>query len=65
MAERGNTEAILSFLRDTKVGRLLAHDEIERLEEERRLLWGWDEEVREETPDQTLAEPELGGGGEE
>jgi hypothetical protein len=65
MAERSNTKAILKFLKKTKVGRLLAQDRMEEIEEERRALWGWTEEVREETPDQNLAEPEPGGGGEE
>jgi hypothetical protein len=65
MAERGNTEALLTFLMETKVGRLLAQDGMERQAEERRVLWGWNEEAREETPGQNLEELEPGGLGEE
>jgi ribonuclease HI len=65
MAERKNTKAVLRFIEDTEVGRMLAQDRMEEIEEERRATWGWTEEVREETPDQNPAEPEPGGSGEE
>ena len=64
MADREHTNAILMFLESTGVGRLLAQSLIEDREEERRAEWGWNDEVREETPDQNLEEPAAGGDGE-